>query len=74
VARENAEVVWSLIGDAFKYSNESGGSIDPGLSLMDYIREHVDERVEGQMGGKGSTDGYAVSDVCYHFNAGRFGS
>jgi hypothetical protein len=52
VAKENAEVVWSLIGDAFKHSNEASGEIDAKLSLMDYIEQHVDERVLGQMSGK----------------------
>lgn len=46
---ECAEVVWALIGDAFKYSNEESASIDPGLSLMDFVVEHVEERVRGHL-------------------------
>jgi len=45
----SAELVWSLIGDAFKYSNESSAEIDEKLSLTDYIREHVEERVKGHL-------------------------
>lgn len=60
VAAENAEVVWSLIGDAFKYSNESDASIEAGVSLMDYVKERIDEKVERMVGAGCKVEDYTV--------------
>ncbi|KIW03549.1 uncharacterized protein PV09_05310 [Verruconis gallopava] len=49
LAGENAEMLWSLIGEAFKYSNACSAQINEKTSLMDYIRDHVDEKLVSQM-------------------------
>lgn len=38
------EKVWSIISDAFKYSNEDSASIAPSLSLKDFFREKLAEQ------------------------------
>jgi hypothetical protein len=35
------ELVWSIIGEAFKYSNEESASISPNMSLMDFFQAKV---------------------------------
>lgn len=42
-AAENTEVVWSIIEQAMKYSNEHTAIIDPGRSLYDFFEEAVEK-------------------------------
>lgn len=42
-ASEISEIVWGIIGDAFKHSNEYSTSIPPDMSLMDYFRLRVEQ-------------------------------
>lgn len=39
-----SELVWGIISDAFKYSNENSASIPPDQSLMDFFRTKVKEK------------------------------
>lgn len=41
---ENSEILWEIIGEAFKFSQKSSGDIDKNASLMDYVKARVDER------------------------------
>ncbi|MCJ1230922.1 hypothetical protein MMC12_007596 [Toensbergia leucococca] len=43
-AIEYSELVWGIISDAFKYSNENTASIPPNRSLMDYFKTKVEEK------------------------------
>ena len=39
-----SEVLWGLISDAFKYSNEHSTTIPPSRSLLDFMVEEVDKK------------------------------
>lgn len=52
-AAKNAEMMWTLIGEAFKHSNAHSAEINPDVSLMDYIKKHVDERLRSKGSGIG---------------------
>ena len=43
-ATEYSELVWGIIADAFKHSNEDSAHIPPEKSLMDYFKEMVKEK------------------------------
>lgn len=47
-ATEYSELVWGIIADAFKYSNEDSASTPPNKSLMDYFKEKVREKDLGE--------------------------
>jgi hypothetical protein len=48
-AKELNEVMWGIIVDAFKYSNQNTANIDPSLSLFDWFEERVKESLpEGE--------------------------
>lgn len=49
--KEASEMLWSLIGDAIKLSNDESVEIDPEKSLLDYIKENVGDKVEAMGGG-----------------------
>jgi hypothetical protein len=66
-ATENAEIVWSLIGDAFKYSNESSANIDPKISLMDYMKEHVEEKLQAHLKQEIARPDHMVYARCHYF-------
>jgi phytoene dehydrogenase-like protein len=38
-------ILWSMIEDAFEYSNKHGSEIDPERSLLDFFQEQVPERI-----------------------------
>ncbi len=40
-ANRYSEIVWGIIADAFKYSNDHSSTIPPTQSLMDYFKEKV---------------------------------
>ncbi|KOS23113.1 Lysine-specific histone demethylase 1 -like protein 3 [Escovopsis weberi] len=42
---EYSTVMWDIIQDAFQHSNQSCADIDPSLSLLDFFRERVKERI-----------------------------
>lgn len=42
-ATENTEIVWSIIEQAMKYSNEHSATIDPKKSLYDFFEEAVEK-------------------------------
>lgn len=42
-AKELNKIMWSIIVDAFKYSNANTTTIDPSLSLFDWFQERVKE-------------------------------
>lgn len=42
--KEISRLVWGIIDDAFKHSNESSASIPPNQSLMDFFRAKVGEK------------------------------
>ncbi|KZF24139.1 FAD/NAD(P)-binding domain-containing protein [Xylona heveae TC161] len=44
-ATHYSEVVWSIIADAFKYSNEHSATIEPSESLMDFFKQKTREAV-----------------------------
>ncbi|MCJ1365539.1 hypothetical protein MMC16_004662 [Acarospora aff. strigata] len=48
-ATEYSEVVWGIVADAFKYSNQDSAAIPPTKSLMDFFREKVKERDIGEV-------------------------
>ena len=39
-----SKVVWEIVAQAFKYSNDCSSSIDPQKSLMDYFKEELPKR------------------------------
>lgn len=41
--QEISGIVWGIIDDAFKYSNEDSATIPPERSLMDFFRKRVEE-------------------------------
>lgn len=43
-ATEHSELVWGIIGEGFKYSNQHTASIPPERSLMDYFESIVKEK------------------------------
>jgi hypothetical protein len=43
-AIEQAEAVWDILDDGFKYSRENSASISPTKSLMDFFEERVREQ------------------------------
>lgn len=43
-ATKYSELVWGIISDAFKHSNEDSAHIPPEKSLMDFFREKVKEK------------------------------
>jgi hypothetical protein len=45
LAAECSEILWDLIGEAFKYSNKEGSNIAANESLMDYLTREVPKRV-----------------------------
>jgi hypothetical protein len=48
-ATEFFDIVWAIISEAFKYSNENCASIPPELSLRDFFEEKMKERgLEGE--------------------------
>lgn len=42
-ASEISEIVWGIIGDAFRHSNDNSTSIPPEMSLMDFFRIRVEQ-------------------------------
>lgn len=42
---KHAEIMWSIVRDAFKYSNKHCSEIDPKVSLLDFFQEKVTEKV-----------------------------
>ena len=42
--KELSELVWGIISDAFKYSNESSSSILPNQSLKDFFIQKIGEK------------------------------
>lgn len=42
-AAENTELVWGIIEQAMKYSNENSATIDPGRSLYNFFEEAVEK-------------------------------
>lgn len=40
---EITELVWKIIGEAFKYSNDESAAIPPDMSLMDFFETKIDE-------------------------------
>lgn len=40
---EISELVWGIIDDAFKHSNEYSASIPPDMSLMDFVKVRAEE-------------------------------
>ena len=43
-AAEHSELVWGIIGNAFKYSNQESASIPQDRSLMDYFHTSLEEK------------------------------
>ncbi len=43
-ATQHSELVWGIIGEGFKYSNQNTASIPPEMSLMDYLKSAVKEK------------------------------
>jgi hypothetical protein len=60
-AAENSQMLWTVIGEAFKHSEAHSVDIDPEISLMDYIKENVDARFWKHSKSTGEGDAYAVS-------------
>jgi hypothetical protein len=50
LVEEASEMLWSLIGDAFKLSNEKSSELEAEKSLLDYVKENMAGKVEA-MGG-----------------------
>jgi hypothetical protein len=42
-------MVWTLIGEAFKYSNKRSAEINSDVSLMDYIKENVEQQLRKRL-------------------------
>lgn len=38
-------LLWNIIEEAFEYSNKHGASIDPQKSLLDFLLEHIPEKI-----------------------------
>lgn len=49
-AAENTEIVWGIIEQAMKYSNEESETISPDISLYHYFEEKVKEMVTSKTG------------------------
>ena len=47
-ASEHGDMVWGIIGDAFRYSHQESASIPQGLSLMDYFQSSLREKDLGK--------------------------
>lgn len=43
-ATESFDMIWSIISDAFKYSNKNCAIIAPSVSLKDFFKEQLTER------------------------------
>lgn len=43
-AIQHSELVWGIIADAFKYSNEHHNSIPPQRSLLDFLKSEVKQK------------------------------
>ena len=43
-AAQYSELVWGMIGEGFKYSNQNTASIPPEISLMDFLKSLVKEK------------------------------
>ena len=39
-----SEIVWGIISDAFRYSNDKSSSIPPNRSLKDFVTEEVEKK------------------------------
>lgn len=52
-----SESFWSIIADAFQYSNEHSEKINPNRSLLDFIKEKVDDKYPpGKVNGASESD------------------
>lgn len=43
-AKKHSELVWGIISDAFKYSNEQSDTIPPDRSLMEFFETKIKEK------------------------------
>lgn len=43
-AKKHSELVWEIISEAFKYSNQNSASIPPEKSLVDFFRSAIREK------------------------------
>lgn len=44
MAKTHRNIVWDIINEAFRYSNEKTYSIPPDLSLADFVKSQILER------------------------------
>lgn len=47
---KHAEIMWSIVQDAFQYSNKHCSEIDPKVSLLDFFQEKIVEKVPESAG------------------------